>query len=894
MNTASRIARSLTAVAILLTLLQSNTADALTTRTLTIDAASYDADGYTASEGSIIVTHTISDAQSSGTLTFNSADSSVCTIAQKINSGVRSRTEAVVTFLRGGNCTLTISVAATSTYSDATDTVTFPLSDPGSVVMWGSSINPPRYYSGDLAGLTVTDIDTGGAGMTRTTCAIADGRVFCWGENADGQLGINSSTDSTLPVAVHTVSDGTGSALPDDAEIRSVSVSVSAHVCVTAMPAGGTSDSDMRAYCWGRNTYGQLGNGNTTSSPVPVEVDDCNCGATIISAGYDHTCAVIGGHAACWGYGSAGQLGDGLTADISVPTYVAETGDGDRGGVTSALPTGAEITAIEAGGDASCAIADGRAYCWGQNTNGRLGDGTTTTRLVPIAVDTSTGMTGTVTDIALGGRHNMNGAHLDSWMFTCAVAGGDAWCWGADNHDTIGNGSSGGGYRPIAVHRQSQSGELPDDAVVTSIDAGWRHACLTADGIAYCWGSSGAYSISPTAVSTAVGSALRSSLITKVSVTGAQSGTSYLDTNAALREFIRSEQTITFPGPATVDHTTTSVDLSGTATASSGLSVLLSVSPPEVCTITDEMITVISHGSCLITANQSGDGEWVPAPSVTRTLTITGPTTTTSSTTSSSTTSTSSTSSTSIAPVSPTSSTMPTDDSTDASEPQDSQAPTATTTSSTSTSTSTAPSSPAAESARALLVVEGSDGSTGVMVATDSSNRVVGSDGNGYRLPGGSVIEIVAGPYESTAVTAQLVPESGDPIAAELERLSRACHLRVVLPEDATGNWLLEVVVDGVVVISVPVTAVDDVVDTPPANVDAALISTALRSVIALIEAGDDVAGITPTVDQALSAEVAEEPSARLPVTGRATWWTLIAALSTAMGGTLLVASKRR
>ncbi|MGA1748249.1 MAG: RCC1 domain-containing protein, partial [Ilumatobacteraceae bacterium] len=719
------------------------TANALTERTLTINPTSYEANGYEASTKSIVITYTISEAQSSGSLTFSSANTDVCTIAQTINSGRYSRTEATVTFVRGGSCTLTITVGAWSTYTGAAGSITFPITDPGSAVVWGSSIASPVSYGGVLKDLTVTDIDTGGLGMSRTTCAIADGRAYCWGDNGSGQLGINSTSDSNQPVAVHTVGDGTGSALPDDAEIRTISVSVSGHVCVTAMPAGGTTDGDMRAYCWGRNTYGQLGDGTQINRTVPVEVDDCDCGATLISAGYDHTCAVIGGHAACWGYGTKGQIGDGLTIDSSVPAYVAETGDGDRGGATSALPTGAEITAIEAGGDASCAVADGRAYCWGHNANGRLGDGTTTNRLVPVAVDVTTGLSGrTVTDIALGGRHSMGGSHSGSWMFTCAVASGDAYCWGSDGWDAIGNGGEGGGYKPIAVYTSSQGSALPDDAEVTAIDAGWRHACAVAEGIAYCWGAD---TDKPGVANVNAGSALRGNHITKISVTGSQSGTSHMTTNAAVRQFVRADQTITFPTPTQVSHTTASVDLTDEATASSGLDVILSAGPDDVCTIAGEVVTVVSHGSCTITANQPGDGDWAPAPSVVRVLSISAPTATTSSTTTSTSTTSSTTTTIASSTTSSTSTTTtPTSSSTSSTAPE---VPSTTTQPEPSTTSTTIEDATTASVSGPLLVAEGTDGSVAIAVAVDARNRVVSPEVDGtFRLPGGASLDIVAGP----------------------------------------------------------------------------------------------------------------------------------------------------
>jgi hypothetical protein len=106
---------------------------------------------------------------------------------------------------------------------------------------------------------------------------------------------------------------------------------------------------------------------------------------TAISAGNGHTCAVADATAYCWGFGGVGQLGNGATADQTRPVEVA-TGDG------SALPPGATVTAISAGGAHTCAVADGTAYCWGNGGNGQLGNGTTTFRqLLPVEVATGDG-----------------------------------------------------------------------------------------------------------------------------------------------------------------------------------------------------------------------------------------------------------------------------------------------------------------------------------------------------------------------------------------------------------------------------------------------------------------------------------------------------------------------
>jgi len=142
------------------------------------------------------------------------------------------------------------------------------------------------------------------------------------------------------------------------------------------------------AYCWGQNTYGQLGDGsNYTSRTTPVLVSNGYTWASLIT-GFDHTCGVTSvaipgitpaGAAYCWGNNDDGQLGTGNRADIKEPSEWVS------GGYTWA--------SVTAGKAHTCGITPevlldppGEAYCWGSNTYGKLGDGTTTNRLIPTKV----------------------------------------------------------------------------------------------------------------------------------------------------------------------------------------------------------------------------------------------------------------------------------------------------------------------------------------------------------------------------------------------------------------------------------------------------------------------------------------------------------------------------
>ena len=352
----------------------------------------------------------------------------------------------------------------------------------------GDGTNNERLTPVPVSGLTsgVMAVHLG----ARHTCALTvGGAVRCWGSSLFGQVGDGGTTDRLTPVPVSGIEGGF------------VAVAVGwAHAC--ARTAAGT------VKCWGVNSVGQLGDGSTTNRSFPVWVNGPAGGVVAVTAGLGHTCArTATGAVKCWGWNNFGQVGDGSTSDRRTAVPV------------SGLTTG--VIAVAAGGRHSCAVAaGGAAQCWGMNSSGQLGDGSTANRRTAAPVS---GLTTGIVAVAVGAYHSCAvaaGGALTCWGsnlwgglgdgtfastrltpvpvstlasgvvavaagdgHTCALtAGGALKCWGHNNHGQLGDGSYTNRSTPVPVRSLASR--------VVAVAVGGEHTCaLTVEGAVKCWGA---------------------------------------------------------------------------------------------------------------------------------------------------------------------------------------------------------------------------------------------------------------------------------------------------------------------------------------------------------------------------------------------------------------------
>ncbi|MEM7133160.1 MAG: C13 family peptidase [Chloroflexota bacterium] len=387
-------------------------------------------------------------------------------------------------------------ITAISTHRDHTCVLT----EEGGVKCWGQ--NSLGQLGNGSTEVSQTPVDVSGltSGVTamsvsnyHSCAAMAAGGVKCWGRNQSGQLGSGATSDHIpTPVDVNGLAERVSALALGDG-----------HSCALIDSDG---DGQGGVKCWGANNYGQLGNGTRPPNLSPVDVSGLTDGVAAITAGQWFTCALTAtGGVKCWGYNVSSQLGDETSVNRNTPVDVSGLDGGVIGisagddHVCATLDTGhvncwgenqdsqlgdgalpyhntplavtnlpSTMTAVATGDSHTCAIATGGGvYCWGWNSIGKLGDGSTVNSSVPVAVNSL----GSGADTVLVGT---------SHSCVLTIAGG-VQCWGGNDDGQVGNGTVKNQQTPVDVSK------LPSD--ITQIALGREHTCaLSSSSGVFCWG----------------------------------------------------------------------------------------------------------------------------------------------------------------------------------------------------------------------------------------------------------------------------------------------------------------------------------------------------------------------------------------------------------------------
>jgi len=286
-----------------------------------------------------------------------------------------------------------------------------------------------------IGGHTFTLIDAG----QESTCALGeDSRIYCWGRNTHGTIGLGTNTPPY--VEVPTVAAG---------GMSFAHIGLSQH-----MSTCGATPEDV-VYCWGRNDVYQLGRAPQESVDTAIAPLGTDVGLRWVDGWMFHTCGLTpAGEAYCWGQPRGGATG--VDPNDPAPWWVAKQVAGGHAFVKLAL------------GDArTCGITtSGAAYCWGENSNGQLGNGT-----IGDYSPTPMPVTGGHTFVDIGANVGV----------TCGLtAGGEIYCWGWNIDGSLGN---------AWMERSPQPIRVDGDHTYRAIGMGWYGVCaIRTDGRLVCWG----------------------------------------------------------------------------------------------------------------------------------------------------------------------------------------------------------------------------------------------------------------------------------------------------------------------------------------------------------------------------------------------------------------------
>jgi len=350
------------------------------------------------------------------------------------------------------------------------------VSNVGSVLCWGdnsygqlgnssnSIIESPVSVLDSTSGLVLYGVSAISLGSEHSCALLVGGQVSCWGRNDSGQLGTGDFVNKNAATKVQGEMNGKyfeGAIAISAGRSNHREASGSGRTCVLK--------NTKNLYCWGDDSYGQLGDRSISNRAVPTKVKDLD-NVNSMAIGRAGGCAISAeSKILCWGANDESQLG---------------RVDARLGGTPVIVENLNRSIAISVGGiglfdsSFSCALStSGVVSCWGHNDQGQLGVGTFFDSAAPVPVSLSN-----ITAISSGGVHS------------CAVSDGQVYCWGGNTNKRAIYGTAGLRTMQLgsSILDQSPTPLLINNlANVVDVAAGMDHSCaLTTDGSVYCWGES--------------------------------------------------------------------------------------------------------------------------------------------------------------------------------------------------------------------------------------------------------------------------------------------------------------------------------------------------------------------------------------------------------------------
>jgi uncharacterized repeat protein (TIGR02543 family) len=346
-----------------------------------------------------------------------------------------------------------IQVAFTMSHSAA-------LTSTGRVFTWGHNgngqlgdgtliaSNVPIDITANFTDLALNDIITSiSLGRFHSSAVSSNGQVFMWGNNFYSQLGNGNTTQLTTPTNITS-----RFTLNSDEKVDALSLGENHSAART---------STGRMFTWGRNNFGQLGDGSTTSTirNAPTNITlrfslSTNETITSISLGQNHSSALTStGRVFVWGRNSFGQIGDSSTTNRSFPTLIT---------TRFSLSTGERVTALSLGNDYSSALSStGQVFTWGLNLSAQLGDGSTTQRTTPTVITSQFNLTDdeSITELFLGGAHSY------------AISSKEQlFAWGLNNLGQLGIDLTVEVFKPIMITNVTTSTHATGSLVEKPVD----------------------------------------------------------------------------------------------------------------------------------------------------------------------------------------------------------------------------------------------------------------------------------------------------------------------------------------------------------------------------------------------------------------------------------------